>query len=132
MLQADFGTVERSLKSLFASIPYHNYVKNNMGEYEGYYASVIYAFLCSLGFSVRAEDTTNKGRVDMALIGPEQIFLLEFKVDLPAEDALHQIKTKRYFDKYRAEHKPIYLIGIHFDSAQRNLSGFVWEELQNS
>jgi hypothetical protein len=127
-LSADFETVGRCLKALFASIPYHHHVKNDMAVFEGYYASVIYTFLSSLGFEVRAEDATNKGRIDMALIGPSQVFILEFKVDMPAEAALRQIKQKRYFEKYAALGKAIYLIGMHFDSAERNISAFDWEE----
>jgi hypothetical protein len=68
----------------------------------------------------------------MALIGPSQIFLLEFKVDMPAEGALHQIKAKRYFDKYTDQGKAIYLIGIHFDRDKRNISGFAWEEYKGA
>ena len=58
----DFKLLETEIKSLFAAIPYQNYVNNNMGTYEGYYASVMYTFMASLGFLAYAEDTTNKGR----------------------------------------------------------------------
>ena len=64
----------------------------------------------------------------MTLIGPEQIFILEFKVDMPAEAALEQIKTKKYYEKYLSSGKKIILIGIHFDSKIRNIAGFEWEE----
>ncbi len=84
--------------NLFFFISYQSYVSNTIREYESYYASVIFAFLSSLGFQVIAEETTNSGRIDMTMIGPEQIYILEFKVDISAEIELHQMKTKRYYE----------------------------------
>jgi len=119
----------QSLKKLFASIPYENYVKNTIASYEGYYASVTYAFLCNLGFRVVAEDTTNTGRIDMTLIGKDVIYILEFKVDMPSEAALQQIKSEKYYEKYTESKKSMYLIGIHFDSKERNIRDFASEFL---
>ncbi len=130
LLNVDMPAFENTLRSLFASIPYQNYVNNTIGDFEGYYASVIFAFLSSLGFTINTEDCTNVGRIDMTLIGPDSIFILEFKVDMPAEAALHQIKTKRYYEKYLSQGKQIHLIGIQFDSEQKNLVGFEHEVFQ--
>jgi len=127
----DFSSLETEIKSLFAAIPYQNYVNNNMGTYEGYYASVMYAFMASLGFLAYAEDTTNKGRADMTLIGPNEIVILEFKVDMPAEEALHQIKTKRYYEKYLNHGKQIYFVGMHFSSDEKNVVSMVWERFED-
>lgn len=46
---ADLEGLRRTFHALFASIPYHWYVKNPMNEYEGYYASVFYCYLTALG-----------------------------------------------------------------------------------
>ena len=129
LLSKDFNSFQQDLKSLFAAIPYDNYVNNNISVYEGYYASVIFAFLSSLGFEVKTEDHTNHGRIDMTMIGPESIFILEFKVDMPEEAAIHQIETKKYYEKYLSEKKDIFLIGIHFDSGERNIVNFEWKRL---
>lgn len=126
---ADFEAAKEELVALFAAIPYENYVKNTISHFEGYYASVIFAFLSSIGYEVRTEDTTNKGRIDMTLIGTDVIFILEFKVDKPAEKALQQIKTKKYFEKYLSEKKDIYLLGLHFSSDERNIVGMEWEKI---
>jgi hypothetical protein len=125
--KADFSGFKIQLSSLFAALPYQNYVNNHLANYEGYYASVVYTFLASLGFNVIAEDTTNTGRIDMTLLTPNSIVILEFKVDQAQEAALEQIKTKRYYEKYLSENKEIYLIGIHFSSEKKNIEGFVWE-----
>ncbi|MEA3240516.1 MAG: AAA family ATPase, partial [Pseudomonadota bacterium] len=90
---ADLAAFERTITSLFASIPYNNYVNNTINSYEGYYASVIYAYLASLGFDIIAEDITNKGRIDLTVKLDKNIYIIKFKVDGEGK-ALAQIKAK--------------------------------------
>ena len=121
--------LQEVLKSLFAAIPYNNYVKNELASYEGYYASVIYTFLSSLGYETAAEDVTNKGRIDLTLKTETSIFIFEFKVDSP-EEAIKQIKERKYYEKYLADGKDIFMIGINFDSGLKNISDFKWERAE--
>lgn len=46
------------------------------------------------------------------------------------DDALQQIKGKRYHEKYLSQNKPIYLIGAVFDGKIRNICGYGWENLK--
>jgi hypothetical protein len=125
---ADPDALEQTLTALFASIPYNNYTRNTISTYEGYYASVVYAFFASLGLDLTAEDVTSTGRIDLSVRMDNAIYILEFKVDDSA-NALEQIKQKEYHLKYQDQGKDIYLIGIHFDSAKRNISSFEWEKV---
>jgi hypothetical protein len=120
---------EVQLVSLFAAISHHNFSNNIIATYEGYYASVMFAFMASLGFDVVAEDTTNHGRIDMTIKVPGRIYIMEFKVDMPAEAALAQCHERRYHEKYLADGRPITLVGIHFDSQKRNIAGFEVEDV---
>lgn len=56
----------------------------------------------------------------------DRIYLFEFKaVDIAPEGrALQQLKDKRYADRYRAEGRPMHLIGVEFSRAGRNVVGF--------
>lgn len=128
-LNEDIQGIRSEITAMFASISYQNYVNNTISNFEGYYASVLFAFLSSIGFEVKTEDSTNKGRVDLSLIGPNIIYILEFKVDMSAEAALYQIKKKKYYEKYLAGKKRIYLIGMHFSSKERNIVGLEWEKV---
>jgi hypothetical protein len=121
--------LELSLKALFGAIPYTNYTRNQISKFEGYYASVIYAYLASLGLDIRAEDTTSTGRIDLSICMGNTVFILEFKVD-GKQDALEQIKDKRYHTKYASQGREIYLIGIDFDSTERNICRFEWEKIR--
>ncbi|MGP1431473.1 MAG: ATP-binding protein [Treponema sp.] len=125
LFNADMEGIKDTLHTLFASLPYQNYANNNISLYEGFYASVVYAFLASLGVPLIGEDTTNRGRIDLTLTMEQKVYIIEFKVG--SGNALEQIKAKKYYEKYRNMNKDIYLVGINFDEAERNISGFTWE-----
>jgi hypothetical protein len=108
------------LKTIFASIPYHNYAKNIIANYEGYYSSVVFVYLSALGYEVIPEDTTSRGRIDLTLRLDDRTVIIEFKVDTD-ESPIKQIREKKYYEKYLNEDKAIYLVGINFDSRKRNI-----------
>jgi hypothetical protein len=125
---ADIEQFRTTLCSVFASIPYNNYTKNQISTFEGYYASLAYVYLASLGLELKVEDPTSTGRIDMTIQAGDIIYILEFKVEGKG-DALAQIKEKEYHLKFMDQGKDIYLIGIHFDSVKRNISSFKWEKV---
>ena len=127
----DFERIREIFFSLYASIPNAWFRKNNIDQFEGYYASVFYACFAALGLDIIPEDVSNQGKLDMAVRFNGQIYLFEFKVvDEEAEGkALSQIKEKQYADKYRSLNQPIHLIGIEFSKKARNVVGFAVESL---
>ena len=127
MAKGDIEGFEGELKKIFASIPYENYVKNNISHFEGYYASVVYVYLASLGVPIVGEDVTNRGRIDMTLEFKDRVYIIEFKV---GEGALDQIKEKRYWEKYEGRGKDITIVGIDFDEGERNVKRVEWEKVK--
>jgi len=125
--------LHESLKRLFASIPYNNFSKNRIYEYEGYYASVIYSYFAALGIELIAEDVTNKGRIDLTLKLDDKVYIIEFKVsDEASKDSglpLKQIKERGYSEKYTDKQTSVYLIGITFSKKDRNISSFEWKKV---
>ena len=91
----------------------------------------MYSYLAALGYDLRAEDTTNQGRIDLTMIMPDKVIILEFKLTKygSAAQALEQIKAKGYPDKYLAENKPIYLVGISFDAESKNVVECLYEKI---
>ncbi len=120
----DVGSLEGVIKRLFSSIAYNNFTNNYIESYEGFYASVLYAYFASIGVDIIAEDVSNKGRIDLTLKAEGRTFLFEFKVT--DKKPLEQIKTVKYYEKYSGER---YLIGIVFDPKARNVSKFEWEKI---
>ncbi len=126
LLANDFSGMEQLFTSFFASIP-HDWFRNNpIAQYEGYYASVFYAYYASLGLDIVPEEASNAGRLDMAVRFNGNVYLFEFKVvELEPEGAaLEQIKRRGYADKYRDRNEPIHLIGVEFSREQRRVVGF--------
>lgn len=133
-MKHDFAALQQRFTTLFASIANDNYRKNNIAEYEGYYAAVMYAYLCSLGIETIAEDTGNRGRIDLTLRftlpnGQKQVYIFEFKVIEGEEgdgSALRQLQDKAYANKYDDGEQHIFLIGMEFSRVLRNIVGFGW------
>ncbi|MDZ7697288.1 MAG: ATP-binding protein [Deltaproteobacteria bacterium] len=127
--ECDFDLFVSILKTIFATIPYQNYANNIISQYEGYYASVIFVYLSALGYPVIPEDTTNRGRIDMTLKTNDNVVIIEFKVDTQ-QDPIQQIKEKRYYEKYMEQAARIYLLGINFDSHEKNITDYKIEEMK--
>lgn len=119
---------EDALVRLFAGIPYQNYANKIIANYEGYYASVVYVYLASLGMPITAEDVTNKGRIDLSIQFEDKVYVIEFKVDQPGK-AMEQIREKGYHEKFHDGAREIYLIGISFDSQEKNITDFEWQKV---
>ena len=122
----DFAGLKDVFHAFFASIPYEWYTNNDIARYEGFYASVFYAYFVSLGFAVTVEDSSSHGRLDMAVRFNGNVYLFEFKVVGMAGPgaAMAQLKERHYADKYRALGEPIHLIAVEFDKDARNVGAF--------
>ncbi|MEA2028730.1 MAG: AAA family ATPase, partial [Campylobacterota bacterium] len=107
--EANLENFKEAFETIFASIPHNNYTKNDIQNYEGFYASIVYIYLQSLGLDIIGEDVTNLGRIDLTVKIENFIYILEFKVG--KENALAQIKAKNYAQKYMSEGKDIFLVG---------------------
>lgn len=132
LLANDFDALKQHFTVLFASIANDNYRKNSIAQYEGYYAAVMYAYLCSLGIDTIAEDTSNRGRIDLTLRfkranGRKQVYIFEFKV-IEGRDgdgsAIQQLQDRGYAAKYDDGETDIALVGIEFSQSERNIVGF--------
>ncbi len=128
LIDADLLSLQIAIKSLFAAIPYYLYTNNPMFEREGYYVSVFYAYLKAMGLDIVVEEATNKGRIDMVIKMSETIYIIEFKVD--GSNALAQIKEMKYHEQYLSDGRDVYLIGLEFDTKEKNVSKVEWEKIE--
>jgi hypothetical protein len=76
------------------------------------------------GSRVASEVLTSEGRIDMVVETDDNIFIMEFKCNQDAEQAIQQIKEKHYPDKYKIKEKEMVLIGINFDTDARNVDEY--------
>ena len=127
----DLSGLRALFHSFYASIPHQWYTGNTISQYEGFYVSVFYSYFAALGLDIRTEESTNHGRIDMAVLFGGQVYLFEFKVveETPAGKALQQLRDMGYADKYRVLGRPIHLIGVEFSKVDRNIVGFEVESM---
>ena len=114
------------LNSLFASIPYQIFETKK----ESYYHSIIYLTFKLLGYYTQSEVSTSEGRIDAVVQAQNFIYILEFKVSDTAQNALQQIKDKKYADKYKMEKengKQIFLIGVACN--EKTITDYLVEEI---
>ena len=124
LLTNDFAGLETLFKAFFAGIPYQWHTKNDLADYEGYYASVFYSCFASLGLDITVEDSSSHGRVDMAVVFNASVYLFEFKVveSAPEGAGLAQLQARGYADKHRGSGRPVHLIAVEFSKETRNVA----------
>ncbi len=122
----DIENFIQELTSLFASIPYQIIVNGK----EAYYHTVVYLVLSLSGATVRCEESTNIGRMDAVLETGKKVYIMEFKMG-SAQEAMKQIKEKKYYEKYLGRGKEIILLGVGFDPEKRNIGNYELETVEN-
>lgn len=115
-------SIIEKLKILYVGFPYDMFLEKEKG-----YHIAFHALIRSLGFNERAEEKTNRGRIDEIIeVNSNLIYVIELKLDADGEKALKQIKEKRYYEQYLSKAKVIHLLGINFSSKERNITD--WKE----
>ena len=117
LLEGDVDRLVKVLKSFFANIPYSLTDRQN----EQMWQTIVYVVLKAIGAAVHGEVLTNEGRIDMTCETPTGIWLIEFKLDRPAEEALAQIDERNYAEKYDFAGKTVRKLGISFSSEKRTI-----------
>jgi len=115
---------ERALTALFAAIPGELHVPR-----EAYYHSIFFAALQAVGGEIIPESRTDKGRTDAVIKTDKTIYVIEFKLG-PAEEALEQIKERRYYEPYLTDPRPMILLGA--GGFEERAIRCLWEEWGNT
>ena len=124
LLAVDFERFQREMTIAFACIHHKLFTKD-----ESFYQTVMAFTFQQAGLEVDVEPPTNIGYIDLVVYGPQAIFILELKLDRTAQQAINQIKEKKYFQGLLAKKKPIYLVGINCTSEVRNVTQIIGEKL---
>jgi hypothetical protein len=115
------------MKVFFANIPYDISSRAPEETYQAVFCAILYF----IGVGVTPEVRTNEGRIDAVMETPDHVYVMEFKRDKSAAEALAQIKEKKYYEKFLASGKKITLVGVNFDSEKKTISEWVVEDLLN-
>ena len=118
LLHANWPKFFVGLKSLYAHMPYGSTEETS---HEAAYQRILCTLLASQGFEYRAEDVQSNGRADIVADHKKGIYIFELKVDETVDKAFAQIRKKGYAEPYLADGRPIWLVGLSFDSKTRRL-----------
>ena len=116
-----------AIRKWYSSIPYSITDRN---QNEQLYQSLLYALLVGVGADVHAEQQTSDGRMDISLKMHDAIYILEFKYDKTAEEAIDQVKKKDYAVVFAADPRPVYAIAMNVDAEKRTIHPPLVERLK--
>ena len=120
--QGDYDAFFRRLQSFFADTPYEL-----VRDLELHYQNVLFIVFKLIGFYVKAEYHTSEGRIDLILQTDQFVYIMEFKLDGTAEEAIKQINDKHYAQAFNADKRKLYKIGINFSNKTRNIERWIME-----
>ncbi len=112
------------INTLFKNIPY-----TIIEEKEKYFHSIFYMVMRLVGFKIESEVLTIDGRIDSVVKNNDRIYIIEFKINQNAEEAINQIKEKGYAVKYSGDKRPKTLLGINFNTETKRVDDYELQEL---
>jgi hypothetical protein len=119
----DYDSFFRRLQSFFADTTYEA-----IREQELHYENVLFIVFKLVGFYTQVEYHTSKGRIDLVLQTDKFIYVIEFKLDGTAEEALQQIHEKHYALPFASDRRKLFKIGVNFSAETRNIEKWIVEE----
>ena len=112
----DYYSFFLRLQSFFANTTYEV-----IREQELHYENVFFIVFKLVGFYTQVEYHTSKGRIDLVLQTDKLIYVMEFKLDGTAEEALQQIHDKHYALPFASDGRKLFKIGVNFSAETRNI-----------
>ena len=123
----DVDAFFKRLRSFFADTPYEL-----VSDLELHYQNVLFIIYKLLGFYVNAERHTSDGRIDLVLQTGKFIYIMEFKLDGTAEEAMAQINEKGYALPFEQDSRQLFKIGVNFSNKTRNIEKWIVEKVSLS
>ena len=68
---------------------------------------------------------TSEGRVDLVLQTDRFIYVMEFKLNGTAEEALRQINEKQYARPFETDGRKLFKVGVNFSEKSRNIEKWI-------
>lgn len=121
------GEPEKAVRALMDFSATINYELVPKVEVERHFQQMMYVFsrlLLPYATSVKAEEHTSDGRIDLLISTSEYVYVFELKKDVGSEEALQQILDKDYTSALRKDGRKVYLIGLNFSTERRRLDAF--------
>ena len=122
----DMSLLRTALDAFLAGVPYDLHRKS-----ENNFQNILFAVFRLLGYRIRAEERSSRGRADAVCKTSDWIYIFEFKLDGDTS-ALAQIHDRRYYAPYLADPRRIMLVGVVLDTAKGTIADWQHEELDRT
>ena len=113
----DLDQVFQTLQAFLEGIPYQDSHFD-----ENHWTQMLYVVFSLLGIYTESQVRTAKGRIDIVVKTADDIYVMEVKLDHPAQEALEQIDAKSYLVPYTLDGRRLTKIGMTFSTEQRNVT----------
>ena len=137
--RGDIDAFFSRLQTFFADTPYEMIVGHTSLQHmdkemkekavekqlELHYQNVLFIVFRLMGFYTKVEYHTAQGRIDLVLQTKDYCYVMEFKLNGTAEEALAQIDAKQYAAPFAHSGKKIFKIGVNFSSKTRNIDRWI-------
>ena len=118
--RGDVDAFLERLQSFFADTPYEL-----ARDLELHYQNVLFIVFRLVGLYTQVEYHTNRGRIDLVLKTDRYIYIMEFKLDGTADEALRQIEENGYAEPFAHDGRQVIKVGVNFSSSVRNIERWV-------
>ena len=116
----------KRLQAFLADCPYEL-----AKDVELHYQNVLFIVFRLAGLYTQVEYHTSDGRIDLVMQTKDYVYVMEFKLDGSAEEAITQIRDKRYALPFASGTRKVYEIGVNFSSRTRNIEKWVISSFVN-
>jgi hypothetical protein len=113
--RGDLEELIRQVDILFSTIPYEIF----LAKREAFFHAILHLSFQGLGLLTQSELSGAQGRADCVVQSKSGVYVMEFKLDGSAEEALAQIREQRYGHRFLNQPLPIIALGINFSSEKK-------------
>ena len=116
----DLDEMLERLKAFLSSIPYAEGATT-----EGHFQQLLYVVFSLMGRYLLTEVRTARGRMDVVWQSRTDVYVIELKIDKPAQKALEQIDEKGYMIPFSYDGRQLHKIGLSFSTKTRTIEEWV-------
>ena len=108
------------LQSLTADISYEI-----LANCENDFQNLLYVIFSLASIKPTVERRTSDGRIDMVVETEKFVYVMEFKINGSAKEAIDQIESKQYTLSWAIDSREVIKIGANFSTSERRLTEYV-------
>ncbi len=92
---------------------------------EGHFQQMLYVVFSLMGMYLLTEVRTATGRMDVVWQSRTDVYVIELKIDRPAQEAIDQIDRKGYLVSYALDGRRLHKVGLSFSTRTRTIEEYI-------